>query len=612
MNKNLRLTLTLALVVVSIFSTTAQSTFKLLQTGYVGALTPDAAKDWTTSWSNFDPKNTLYGAATDSTTLNGLDATLPLPGVKEITTTVTLTATTVYLLKGFVVIKSGGKLVIPAGTVIRGLSDLTTTVKNYSTLIVDRGGKIEINGTATSPVVMTSAKAVGSRDRGDWGGLVLCGKAQHNKYVTTNDKSVQLEGFPAITFKDATNTAVNPNLGFIGGTDNADNSGIVRYLRVEFAGLALEPDKEINGITLGAIGNGTEFKNVQVSFSNDDSFEWFGGTVNSSNLIAFKGTDDDFDTDNGYAGLSQFGIAIRDSAYYDQTWKNASGASTSEGFESDNEAVGDLQTTILTNCVFSNFTMIGPIPMGSSYEASSTETRGAFRRGARIRRNSSQRVVNSIFMGYRNFAMIDGDSCVRNTNWLAAIAAVTPAIGVDVKSHQLMFNNNLIVNTTNAFAPASATANGLVEVSLADKLIIMDAWMKQTGVLANKINPVAFTAGTLLVNPSAYTTTPNFRPIANSAALSGANFVDNPVLVNLFLLNGANDLKAAQFAPIYPNPVTNGRVNFGREVLSYGIFDLKGQLIQHGFDTNHVTINSLAKGMYFIKLDGQVQKLIVQ
>ena len=284
-------------------------------------------------------------------------------------------------------------------------------------------------------------------------------------------------------------------------------------------------------------------------------------------------------------------------------------------FESDGESSGTANvsaTKDYTNCVFSNFTMVGPVPVGSSFEASSSDTKGAFRRGARIRRNSSQRIVNSIFMGYRNFVMIDGDSCVRNTNWPAAIALVTPSIGVDVKSHEIQFANNLIVNTASAFAPVTTTANGLVEVTAADKLTPIDAWARRTGALANKINPVAFTAGTLLINPSAYSTTPNFRPIANSAALSGANFVDNPVLVNLFLLNSANDLKAAQFAPIYPNPVVNGQVNFGREVLSYGIFDIKGQLIQHGFDTDHAPTNNLAKGLYFIKLDGQVQKLSVQ
>ncbi len=615
MHKSLLFTLAI------VFSTLAnnafsQSTFKLLQTGYVGALTPDATKDWTTGWTNFDPKNAVYGAVTDTVVLNGMIATLPLPGLKEITNTTTLDATKVYLLKGFVVVKSGGKLVIPAGTVIRAVSDVNASPKNYATIVVERGGKIEITGTATNPVVMTSNKEIGARERGDWGGLVLCGKAVNNQLNGTDNNNVQLEGFNLVSFKDATNTAVNPQIAYHGGTDNTDNTGIIRYLRVEFAGLGFEANKEINGVTFGSIGSATEVKGIQVSFSNDDSFEWFGGTVNSSNLIAWKGTDDDFDTDFGYSGLSQFGLAVRDTAYYDLSYTLPSGASTSEGFESDNEGQGTsgAQAAIArTNCVFSNFTMVGPIPMGSTYDASSDITKTAFRRGARIRRNSSQRIVNSIFMGYRNFLMIDGDSTVRNTNWPAALALLTPNTSVDVKTRQTQFANNLIVNTASAFKNATpTTANGLVEVSAAAQLTAIDAWARQTGPLANKIDPVAFTAGTLLVNPSAYVATPNFRPIANSAALSGANFIDNPVLANLFLLNNNEDLKAARFAPIYPNPISNGTLNFGREVVSFGIFDNTGRLILHGFDTNQVNINTLAKGMYFVKLDGQVQKFIVQ
>ena len=597
MNKKLHLLLAL-LFVTTYQSLMAQSTFKLVQTGYVGALRPETANDWTKGWTNYDPKNAIYGAVTDTVTLNGMISTLPIQGEKDITTTVTLTASTVYLLKGFVVVRSGGKLVIPAGTVIRGLADINANPKNYASIIVERGGKIEINGTATNPVIMTSTKAVGSRDRGDWGGLVLCGKSANNQAIDQ-----QLEGFSSVTF--------DTNLGKFGGTDATDNSGFIRYLRVEFAGLAFEANKEINGVTFGSVGSGTEIKGIQVSYSNDDSFEWFGGTVNTTYLIAWKGTDDDFDTDFGYSGLNQFGIGVRDSAYYDGSYLAASGSSTSEGFESDNEASGTAATTVRTSAVFSNYTMVGPITMGSTYAAASAETKNAFRRGARIRRNSSLRIVNSIFMGYRNFLMIDGDSCVRNTNNAAALLLVTPTTPVDVKSQQLMFNNNLIINTANAFT-GSTTANGLVEVSTADKLVAIDAWVRLTGKLANNINPVAYTSGTLLVNPSAYAAAPDFRPISNSAALAGANFTDNPVLANLFLLNDSKDLKSIQFAPVYPNPISNGTLNFGREVVSYGIFDITGRLILHGFDKNQANVNSLSKGTYFIKLDGQVQKFIVQ
>ena len=586
----------------------AQS-FKLEGTTYIGAMPEAAAADWTKGWTNFDPKNAVYGNPTDLTTLDGMAS----GGKKDIPGTLTLDATKVYALKGLIIVRSGGKLVIPAGTVIRCQSDGSITPKNYASIVVERGGRIEVLGTATNPVVMTSAKAVGQRERGDWGGLVIAGKSTHNNWTATGD-TVQLEGF-----NNAASFA--PGIGIIGGTEPADNSGIVRYLRIEFGGFAFETDKEINGLTLGAVGSATEITGVQVSFSADDSFEWFGGTVNSKYLVAWKGTDDDFDTDNGYSGLSQFGIGVRDVDYYDLTY--ASGGSTSEGFESDNEGTGTARRTLLTNCVFSNFTMVGPVAVGAKYADLSAVAKSAFRRGARIRRNSSLRIVNAIFMGYRNFLMVDGDSSLRNTNNAAVLAAFTPALtAVDAKTKQIMFTNNVIVNTTSAFTTAGdTTANGLVEVARgatlgggsAGKLAALDAWVR-LAVNANKINPVEYTAGTLLVNPVANPATgtaPDFRPVAGSPALTGGGFrfVGTPIGD---LISDAKEIAAAQIAPIFPNPISNGTLNFGRQVAAYGIFDIKGQLIAHGFDTDHAVIQGIAAGMYFIKLDGKVQKLIVQ
>lgn len=511
---------------------TAQSNFKLNSTAYVGALSDNAANDWTTGWANWDPKNTNYPAPTDLTTLNGMDASLPTPGEKSLTTTLTLDASKTYELKGLFVVRSGGKLVIPAGTVIRAQSDLNSTPKNYASILVERGGQIEILGTATSPVVMTSKQPVGSRERGDWGGLVISGRAPHNLLNGTTNDNVQMEGFNNVTF-DAT-------LARFGGTDPNDNSGIVRYLRIEFGGLAFETNKEINGLTLGGVGAATEINHVQVSHSNDDSFEWFGGNVNSSYLIAWKGTDDDFDTDNGYAGISQFGLGVRDSAYFDGTYLLPSGSSTSEGFESDNEATGTAKVKPYTNAVFSNYTMVGPIPVGSTYSQMNSVTKAAFRRGARIRRNSSQRIVNSFFTGYRNFLMIDGDSSVRNTNWPQALALVTPNTPVDVPTKQLHFTNNLICSTAAAFQSATdTTANGLVEVARAKGCNniknALDAWVRQTAnpLLANKIDPAPCGTSQLLVNALAASTTPDFRPVPGSPLLSGANFLDNPLLAGI-------------------------------------------------------------------------------
>ncbi len=606
MKKNLLFLFSGAFSLLFASALSAQTDFKFVKTAYVGALSADAAADWTKTWTNWDPKTTNYPAPTDLTTLDGTLASLPIPGEKNITTTLTLDASKVYLLKGLIVVRSGGKLVIPAGTVIRAQADLSVTPRNYASIIVERGGQIEVLGTAANPVVMTSAKAAGTRDRGDWGGLVIAGRSNHNLLNTSTLDNVQLEGFNVIAF-DAT-------LGRIGGTIPDDNSGIVQYLRIEFGGLAFDANREINGLTLGAVGAATVVNHVQVSFGGDDAFEWFGGNVNSSHLIAFKTTDDDFDTDNGYSGKSQFGIGIKDTAYYDLSYAAASGASTSEGFESDNEPTGTASVQPYTNAIFSNYTMVGPVAVGGTYATLNSTSRAAFRRGARIRRNSSQRIANSIFMGYRNFLLIDGDSSIRNTNYPALLATVTPSTPVDVDTKQIFFSNNLIVNTAAAFTSTTdTTANGLVEVARAKgslaKLNALDAWVKATGPLANNINPVAFTAGTLLVNPLAASTTPDFRPVAGSPALSGANFDDNPIFENIVPIQ---DVASALEAPIFPNPISNGTLHFGRQVVSYGIFDVKGQLVRYGFETNQVNIDGFAAGIYFIKLDGKVQKLIVE
>jgi hypothetical protein len=601
---------TYILLLCSLFLTAAKvnAQFYFDKTTFVGALSDDASADWTQGWTNWDPKNTNYPAPTDLSTLDGTSSGLAVPGVKKITNTLTLDATKVYLLKGFVVVADGGKLVIPAGTIIRAQADLNSTPKNYASIIIERGGKIEVNGTATNPVVITSAKAVGARERGDWGGLLIAGRAKHNLSNAAFD-NVQMEGFNNVSF--------DPSLAKFGGNDLADNSGTVSFLRLEFGGLAFESNKEINGLTLGAVGSGTTVNHVQVSYSNDDSYEWFGGSVNAKYLVAFKGTDDDFDTDNGYSGLNQYGIGIRDSAYYDQTYALPSGASTSEGFESDNEATGTAAVTPYTNAIFSNFTMVGPVPVGATYSQMNSTTKSAFRRGARIRRNSSLRIVNSVFMGYRNFVMIDGDSSLHNTNFPAVLALVNPSTPVDIQKKQIFFANNLIVNTAaSSNSTTDTTANGLVEVARAagcnNKKLAADAWVRQTLVpcLSNNINPVAFTTGTVLVNPLASSTTPDFKPVAGSPALGGAEFNCNPILVNL--TSSTEEILAAKMSPVYPNPTRGGIVNFGRQVLSFGIFDMNGSLVRFGLDTDHANVEGLTAGIYFIKLEGQAQKLIVQ
>lgn len=274
-----------------------------------------------------------------------------------------------YILKGLVYMVNNATMTIEPGTVIKGSFSGT----DVAALIITRGAKIQANGTATDPIVFTSASP--NPQSGDWGGIVICGKAPVNTSFNGAANTFQVEGGIDNANGD----------GLAGGTDAADNSGSLKFVRIEYAGYAFQPDKEINSLTMAAVGNGTTIENIQVSYAKDDAYEWFGGTVNCKFLIAYKTLDDDFDTDNGYTGKVQFGLVIRDSLLAD--------ISRSEAFESDNNA-GGTTATPKTAPIFSNITAIGP-------RATLTNVGNTlFRGGAHIRRNTAMSLFNSIIMGW--------------------------------------------------------------------------------------------------------------------------------------------------------------------------------------------------------------------
>lgn len=290
-----------------------------------------------------------------------------------------------YLLKGWVYVGNGAELTIEPGTIIKG------DKQTMAALIVERGGKLHAQGTANAPIVFTSEEAKGARRPGDWGGLIICGKAPHNA------GEAQIEGGPRTKH---------------GGNDAHDNSGEISYVRVEFAGYPFEKDKEINGVTFGSVGDGTKVDHVQVSYSNDDSFEWFGGTVNCKNLIAYKGWDDDFDTDNGFSGAVQYGLSVRDSRIAD--------TSQSNGFESDNDASGSTAAPY-TTATFSNITFVGPKATDATF-ANTTDyitagnmfpnngsALGRFQSAMQIRRGSRLNCINSVAIGWPIGLILDGE-----------------------------------------------------------------------------------------------------------------------------------------------------------------------------------------------------------
>lgn len=372
-----------------------------------------------------------------------------------ITSNRTWDADTVYFLGGKVYVTNGAELTIQPGTVIVG----DTITKG--TLLITKGSKIHASGTPTCPIVFTSAKGSGRRARGDWGGVIILGKAT----VNTPTGTANIEGLPA--------SSLTQYGGGVGTSDDNDNSGELQFVRIEFPGVALAPNNEINGLTMGGVGRGTTIDFVQVSYANDDSFEWFGGTVNAKHLIAYRGLDDDFDTDFGYSGKVQFGIGLRDPAVAD--------VSGSNGFESDNDAAGSANLP-QTRAVFSNMTLSA---------GSDSATNALFRNGAQIRRNSHQYIYNSILMGYPTGLLIDGTAT--NSN-----------VAVDT-----MIANNIIAAKSTAKWVTSTTANAAV-----------------TTLLLNNAGNRFYNAnagGVALVRPFSLAN-PSFKPAAGSPARTGGNF----------------------------------------------------------------------------------------
>jgi hypothetical protein len=412
----------------------------------------------------------------------------------RITESRTLKASNTYKLRGLVYVTNGAILTIEPGTKIVG-----ETGKNGA-LVITRSAKIMADGTQDKPIVFTSEAA--TPQRGDWAGLVILGNAPNNTSFNGVDGIGEIEG--------GINNSDGLGLYGLGATSNlADNSGILRYVRIEYAGYAFLPDKEINGLTFGGVGNQTVVDYVQVSYSNDDAFEWFGGSVNCKHLIAFRTLDDDFDTDNGFSGKIQFGISLRDSSIAD--------ISKSEAFESDNDANGSDRMTYLpsipvsagnpvaigpvkTSCVFSNMTVIGP------KATSTTNGNSLFLSAAQIRRNSEMSIFNSVIMGWGGGSVTG--LFIDASKGTATDKNLDPAGGLN-------FKNNIIAGPTDkaiSYA-AGSPATGATTASIT-------AWVN-TPAYGNIL--LAANTDVQLTAPFNYTA-PDFNPATGSPAASGADF----------------------------------------------------------------------------------------
>ena len=244
----------------------------------------------------------------------------------NINTTTTLTSDKVWTLKGYVYVTDGAKLIIQPGTTI--VSD----VAEKGALCIERGSQIIAEGTQSKPIVFTSGRPEGQRTPGDWGGIVILGRAKTNR-----SSEPTIEGGIGRPY---------------GGTNDSDNSGVLRFVRIEYAGIAALPNSEINALTLGGVGNGTILENIQTIYANDDAFEFFGGTVNGKNLYAFATADDDFDFDFGYTGTITNGVAKRDPQFVDS-------GDAGNGVECDNDGTGSAAQPYTHPKLF-NMILVGP------------------------------------------------------------------------------------------------------------------------------------------------------------------------------------------------------------------------------------------------------------
>ncbi len=306
-------------------------------------------KNWTNLWTNFKPKTTEYSEANEI--LSG-----------NITESKTLYKKSTYLLSGSVYVTNNATLTIEPGTVIRG------EMETNGTLVVTKNSKIIANASETDPIIFTSNKGINDRNAGDWGGLVILGDAPINKHG----------GVASVEFN------LNPLFSSYGGENILSNSGILNYVRIEFAGRKNDLGRELNGLSLAGVGSKTKLNYIQVSYSKDDSFECYGGVVNLNNLVSYRSNDDDFDFTQGVQCNIYNSMALRNPYISD--------ASISRCFEIDsydkpeNADFSKKQTSILAD----NITLVNT---EENFE-------GLTREAIFIKENSNFELKNSLIHGF--------------------------------------------------------------------------------------------------------------------------------------------------------------------------------------------------------------------
>lgn len=457
-----------------------------------------------------DPGSDLAKPSNQLSVRNPVDVNPGATGpcdVFNITTNTTWGSNDLVRLYGDVRVNSGAVLTIQPGCVILG--DKATR----ASLSIERGSKIIANGTESAPIVFTSSADPGDRRPMDWGGLMIFGNAPNN--LGTN---LTPEGFEDCALSD-------PPLH--GGNNCEDNSGVLKFVRIEYAGIpaASVANSEKNALTLYSVGSGTEIHHVQVSYGGDDGIEWFGGCVNASYLWSLGMQDDDFDTDNGFSGCVQYGVAMRHPDHLDNSGSN--------GFESDNNASG---TTVpfQTEAKFSNFTLIGPYDTDQARtvpnDVNPTSTTPRFLDGLHLRRNTDIDVYNSIVVGWRtNQGFAGGNAdCGITTSALTLVAPDDDHVGTP--------NSNIYAETAcleysaNGGAKATVPGDEFTPGSLAELSGLTSlAWPAVTVVSGTYTEFVPFTPDVIMPYGLNFTglTSPVLETGSDASAISGCFSVND-------------------------------------------------------------------------------------
>ncbi len=361
----------------------------------------------------------------------------------DITTNTTWFADTTYVLKGFIHVANGATLTIEPGTIIRG--DFGTL---GSSLFILRGAKINAVGRADAPIVFTSSRTAGQRQPGDWGGLIMIGNAP----IARTGVDVEVEGTGTST---GSTPGTNYRVNYSGGTIATDNSGELRYVRVEFAGFAPVLNNELNSFTFAAVGSGTKASFLQSMSGLDDSFEWFGGGFDLTNLVSYESGDDHFDMSEGFSGRLQYLIAFQSDVLAP---RSGAGSVSSDpvGIENDGcpaTAAGCTNghnTQPFTTPVIANFTLVGTGNTATSGSA------GGY--GMVLRRGTAGYYVNGIVARWPRAALSVRDA----ETYLRAGNVATP----DLTTADLAVRNVLLVENAADFQsgqqpPFDLTGNAL-------------------------------------------------------------------------------------------------------------------------------------------------------